>query len=159
MSGHALMPTISRGMVFAATQDRLKQRFSKPQIEVAIQNSPYSKNQAMTRFSASAFAYCCYGCARQAAERLTVEQSALVPLQRGALGDLAGRGCRRIELDARPAVRQIHTHFLVRGFVGLVLAPSAFTLSSGSPEPSAIGSHPGIPCRMRSAFLAGVMWP
>jgi hypothetical protein len=50
----------------------------------------------------------------------------------------------------------------------LSLSCSGFRFGSGAAsvhaaesfaEPSAICTHPGIPCKMRSAFLAGVMRP
>ena len=47
-----------------------------------------------------------------------------------------------------------------RDFAEGVPPPSAFTLTS---EPAAeaclTGSQPGMPCRIRSAFFDGVMWP
>jgi hypothetical protein len=73
--------------------------------------------------------------------------------------------CDRQAVDARRrtrrlwAGRHICCHFFEGVFGGSVPASAAFTLPGVSPEPSAIGSHPGMPCKMRSAFFAGVMWP
>lgn len=67
------------------------------------------------------------------------------------------RRTRRL-MGARQA-RSYRFDFGFVGFAGFVPSPSAFTLASVPPELSAIGSHPGIPCRMRSAFLVGVMCP
>jgi hypothetical protein len=70
----------------------------------------------------------------------------------------------RVELDALAVDPAVQAHYLglgffARGLAALSPAPPAFRLACVSPDSTAIGSHPGMPCRMRSAFLAGVMWP
>jgi len=73
------------------------------------------------------------------------------------------RLCDLPDIDAAPdsalnpaAVRQIRSYFFARG-VCFGSGCASVTLAGVSPEASAIGSHPGIPCQMRSPFLAGVM--
>ncbi len=84
---------------------------------------------------------------------------AAVPLQRAALWDLPDRDAVAHELLRCSAIRQVPPHFFVRGFAGLALAPAAFTLAGVSPSLTVMRSHPGSPCRMRSAFFTGVTWP
>ena len=50
--------------------------------------------------------------------------------------------------------------FRDRDFAKDIPPPSAFTLTSElAAEPCLAGSQPGMPCRIRSAFFDGVMWP
>jgi hypothetical protein len=79
----------------------------------------------------------------------------MLPDRRGST-----RRCSK-KVASPPAFRSIPAphFFFVRGFADFAAAPPACTLSVAAPALSATGSHPGMPCRMRSAFLAGVMWP
>jgi hypothetical protein len=80
-----------------------------------------------------------------------------IPLQRVRLCDLPDIDAAAPDSALNPAaVRQIRSYFFARGFC-FGSGCASVTLAGVSPEASAIGSHPGIPCQMRSAFLAGVM--
>ena len=67
-------------------------------------------------------------------------------------------GCRRVELDAllrAPGCSGSFRSWAARVGSGF----ASVHVGDESPGSPAIGCHPGIPCKMRSAFLAGVMCP